>query len=568
MSSLRLQCNERSRVQELFLPIGIYGVGALVFFRWQIFSKFDLIFGDRGDSRFVAFVHEHVFQWLVGRSSLLSPPFFYSQTETLGYSDGFLLDQVIYAPLRLLGVGPLLSLSLIAVILSAISYFFLYVLLRRLEISELIASLVSLLFVFPNNLFLMSGHLQLFAVYYLPIFAYCAFDSAMNLHIKPYRAYLLGGCAGGLYGLVFSTSYYVAWFFGSALLIFALIAAPTAWPVLRAAWVKKPSAAITLGTVASIGFLLALTIFVIIYAPVLELGFKRPFAEYLFFAPRLNDIINVGSANIFWSKLIRSFDLVSDERLNFLEVNVALTPLIQLFLVISACTAVLPRFWPASDVGRVSRAFVLACTTVCLLFFIVTVKIGEQSLFRLAYEKLPGANAIRAGYRSMVVANFFAVIPIGLTFNQLFRPQIGKSSTWFVVARPTAFITLLVLAAVEQVNLDQPARLSRNFEREHLDVLPAPPRICRSFYAAPQMGRQPYEVQTDAMMMAIAHRLPTINGYSGNIPPGWDFYDTSTTDYEQRAQRWAVKRGIEKGLCRLDVDRGIWTVLGDGELMQ
>jgi hypothetical protein len=426
MSSLSLRGNETYRVQDLLLPIGIFGFGVLVFFRWQIFSKFDLVFGDGGDVRMIVFLHEHVYQWVVGHSSLLSPPFFYNQTETLGYTDAFLLNQIIYTPLRLLGVGPLFSLSLIPVILSSVSYFFLYMLLRRLEISALIASLVALLSVFPNNLFLQAEYFQQFSIYYLPIIAYCTIASVLYLHEKPYRAYLLGACAGGLYGLVFATGYYVAWFFGIGLLIFALIAATTARPQLRAVWAKKPSASITLGMVVGTSFLSALTIFVVIYAPVLQLGARRPFAQYLSNAPGLRDIINVGSANLFWSKLIRSFHLVSDFALNSIEHSIALTPLIQVFLVTSACLAVWPRFWPASDLGRVSRALVLACTTVCLLLFIVTVKIGDHSLFRLAYEWLPGANAIRVGYRAMVVANLFAVITIGLTFNQIFRSQVGN----------------------------------------------------------------------------------------------------------------------------------------------
>jgi hypothetical protein len=570
MSSIRLQRDESCRVRDLLLPIGIYGLGALVFFRWQVLSKFDLIFGDRGDARLIALLHEHLYQWIVGHSSLLSPPFFYNQTNTLGYSDAFLLDQIIYTPLRLLGVGSLLSLSLMTVILSSISYFFLYVLLRRLEISALIASSVALLFVFPNNLFLAaaSSHLQLFAVYYLPIIAYCANASIINLHTKPYRAYFLGTCSGGIFGLLFSTGYYVAWFFGVALLIFAPIAALTAWPALRAVWVKKPSTVITLGTAAGVGFLFALAIFAVIYAPVLTLGAKRAFVDYLYYAPQLNDFINVGSANLFWSKLIRSLHLVSDERLNFGEVSIALTPLVHVFLVMSACLAFWPRFWPATDRGRLSRGLVLACITVWFLFFFILVKIRQESLFKLAYVLLPGANAIRAGYRGMVVANLFAVIAIGLTFNHIFRLQLERRLTLFSVACSATLAVLLVLAAVEQVNLRQAALLSRNFERDHLGVLPAPPHECRTFYAASQAGREPYEVQADAMMMAIADRLPTINGYSGLFPPGWDFYDTRMADYEQRAQRWAVKRGIEKGLCRLDVDRGNWTMLGDSDLIK
>jgi hypothetical protein len=117
---------------------------------------------------------------------------------------------------------------------------------------------------------------------------------------------------------------------------------------------------------------------------------------------------------------------------------------------------------------------------------------------------------------------------------------------------------------VEQVNLSHPARLSRNFEREHL-ALSAPPRECRTFYAVKTQA-DGAEMQIDAMMVAMGHNLPTINGYSGFAPPGWDLYDR-TADYEIRARRWATKRGIEKGLCRLDLDRGSWTVLGDGDLI-
>jgi len=104
-----------SAVSILF-PLAIYLAGFLVFFRRQTFSDFDMLFGDRGDARLVVFSHEHVFRWLNGGAPLLTPPYFFDQTKTLGYSDAFLLDQLIYAPLRLLGVEPMLATSLIAVI--------------------------------------------------------------------------------------------------------------------------------------------------------------------------------------------------------------------------------------------------------------------------------------------------------------------------------------------------------------------------------------------------------------------------------------------------------------------
>jgi hypothetical protein len=120
---------------------------------------------------------------------------------------------------------------------------------------------------------------------------------------------------------------------------------------------------------------------------------------------------------------------------------------------------------------------------------------------------------------------------------------------------------VLALAAVEQVNLAQAAFLSRKFERQHLAGISKAPGDCRTFYAAPEPQRNPFEVQIDAIMVAQTQHLPTINGYSGLLPPSWDFFDTNAADYEQRAVRWAVNRGIADGLCRVDVESGSWTAL-------
>ena len=174
---------------------------------------------------------------------------------------------------------------------------------------------------------------------------------------------------------------------------------------------------------------------------------------------------------------------------------------------------------------------------------------------------VPGAKAIRVGYRGMVVANLFAVTAIGLAFDRIIRLALQEPRRSLRLGRLGALTAVLALAAIEQVNLAQRTILSRNFERQHLAAVAKPPRECLSFYAAPQPGRAPYEVQVDAIMLAQAQHLPTINGYSGLIPPGWDFYDTNAADYEQRAMRWAVNRGIAAGLCRVDVESGTWTVL-------
>jgi hypothetical protein len=531
-------------------------MGALVFFRWQWRSGFDLIFGDRGDGRFVAFVEEHVYRSLLFEDAFLSPPFFHDQIKTLGYSDAFLLNQIFYAPLRVLGADPMVAQSLAILALSSIGYLFCYLTLRRLGVSVLVASLTALIFVFPNNLFLKSNHQQHFAVYYLAVVAYCAVAALIDLHAKPRHAYLLGASAGGLYGLTFSTGYYIAWFFGLALFIFVPIFGLLAWPVVRHWWSGTPRQVIVLALAAGASFLGALVVFVIIYGPVLSTGAARDFDQYLVFAPRLDDILNVGPLNMVWSNLIRSWHLVSDDHIGNGEVAIALTPMLQALILASTVAALHPRFWPSDHQGRLMRAVVISCAAVCILLYVLTVKVGEHSLFRTLYAVLPGAKAIRVGYRAMVVANLFAALAIALTANRAIGLLVEKRSA-IRLTSICVLIGLLGFCVVEQFNWAKPANLSRSFEAERMKRVSDPPPECRAFYVADQPA-QPFEVQIDAMMIAQAKRVPTLNGYSGLQPLGWDMYNTKEPNYERKMQVWAINRGIGH-ICRLDVDRGTWT---------
>jgi hypothetical protein len=376
------------------------------------------------------------------------------------------------------------------------------------------------------------------------------------------QAYALAAIAAAVFGLLFSTAYYTAWFLGLGLLIFTPIAAYAAWPQLCAWWKKDPAHLRALGLAAVSGFLATIWIFAVIYAPVLATGAHRGFDEYLIFAPTPIDIVNVGLENLVWSRLIRLLHLIRDNRLGFGEVSIALTPTIQLLLLSSAVLAFRPGFWPPDDAGRIRRGLVVASASVCVLFYFLTIKTHGLSLFRVLYAILPGASVIRVGYRSMVVANVFAAMAIGLTFDRIIRLALSthreKRLRLGVVS---AAVCVLALAAIEQVNLARGSFLSQDFERKHMAALKAAPSECSSFYAAPQAGRQPYEVQIDAMMVALAAVRPTVNGYSGVSPRGWSLYDTNAASYEQEAIRWAAQRGIGEGLCRLDVLGGNWTPL-------
>ena len=546
--------------------IGGFVLGFAFFFRAQLLSKFDLLFGDRGDARFVLFVHEHVFRALLGRSDFLSPPYFYDVTRTLGFSDALLLNQIIYAPIRGLGADPYLALLLTIMTLSIASYGFLYGLLRRFgRVPVIIAVFASFTFTFANNLFVNANHLQLFAIYYIPAVAYLSILAITEIHKQKTISLIAAGIAGLLYGLLLATEFYIAWFFGISIIIFSLTFIGVSWRAARAWFVADPIRVGMLGFAFVNGFVFGLIPFTSIYVPV-YLGGSRNFNEYLETAPTFTDIANVG-LNFVWGDLFEKIGflsheqiLSSHEQILSAERRFAITPTLQLLVLLSLLAALRPQHWALLKSNELKRASIIAGATVYFALFLFTIKISEHSIFLIFFKFVPGGSAIRAGYRAMLVANFFVVISVAIAITSISSVLLRQSAEVQKVRLARAsIVALMVLAVVEQLNLTQGSLVSRTFERSHLANISTAPPECRCFYIAGEPTQPATEVQLDAMLIAQRIGIPTINGYSGVFPAKWELYDTAAANYEHNAWVWAVSHGIDVGLCRLDLAHGTFT---------
>ena len=550
-----------SRAATFAIIVAGFALGFVIFFRAQIFSRFDLLFGDRGDTRFVLFIHEHVFRALLGRSDFLSPPFFYDLTNTLSFSDAFLLNQIIYAPMRGLGADPYLALLLTILTLSAAGYAFLYALLRRFgRVSIITSAFAAFVFTFANNLYVNANHLQLFTIYYVPIVAYLTIYAITEIHKHKNRSLIAGSSAGFLYGLLFSTGFYMAWFFGLGLLIFAPVFTFVSWHAVRE-WFVAGRARIGVLVLAFVdGFVIGLVPFILIYIPVLKIA--RDFGEYLLYAPTFTDIANL-SANLVWADLLDKIGLLPEERISGGgEQSFALTPGIQLLTILSLLVGLRSRYWEIGNRNSVTRAVVIAGPVACIALFCVTIKIHDQSMFLVLFKLVPGASAIRSGYRAMLVANFFAAVSVALAIGRisLMSSRYSEADLKIKLTRLAA-VALMVLGVAEQVNLTQNSLVSRELERAQFANVSAAPTDCKSFYVASEPQKLDTIVQIDAMLIAQRVGLPTLNGYSGNLPPEWSLYETADANYEQNARAWAARRGIETGLCRFDMATGIFSII-------
>jgi hypothetical protein len=171
-------------------------------------------------------------------------------------------------------------------------------------------------------------------------------------------------------------------------------------------------------------------------------------------------------------------------------------------------------------------------------------------LYRILWQAVPGASALRAGGRVQVVTNGFvvAVVAIALARLLLAIAPGARLAIWGVV----------LLCVAEQVNLRRNHHLSRAQELAQLAAVPVPPAACKSFYIVAPDRVPPFVHQTNAMLIAQVANLPTLNGYSGWFPPGWPLWDLGEPSYRRNAWLWAARHGITDGLCEYHIPPRRW----------
>jgi hypothetical protein len=119
---------------------------------------------------------------------------------------------------------------------------------------------------------------------------------------------------------------------------------------------------------------------------------------------------------------------------------------------------------------------------------------------------------------------------------------------------------LAAVLVLEQINGAPTATVSRAHELALLDRVPAAGQ-CRVFYLADSVpdDRATYAYQIDAMLISQRVGIPTINGYSGWEPQGWEVRDPRLgNSYLNSADRWLERNGVTDGACALDVETMAW----------
>jgi len=515
-------------------------------------SGFDRMMGDRGDARLIVLLHEHWVNVLRGNEPWRDPGFFHPVTNLLGHSDTFLVNQVFYLPLRLVGLDPFLSFQLALVALSLVGYTAFYVVCRRhLGVPAWIAIPCALTFCFANNLFFKANHPQVYNSYWLVVVLLLGLEAARPGNRRHSTAAAVA--AGALFTLVLYSTFYTGWTAILVLLVVTVVSVVVGrGRFLRGAATQVRSHGTELAAAAA-GALVGAVPFALTYLPILSAKGGRSYDEALAYAPRLREVVGVSSENYLWGSALERHAGIALDRIDNSEFALAPTPvLLAAVLGVAAYFVVFRRRGPGTRL-----TVVLATATVVLLLLPVSYR--GHSPWRAVWILVPGAVGIRSIDRIQIVTGQMAALALA----------VGATALWVACRQArqrrivgAGLVLVLALVVFEQLNLAKTAFVDRSDEMARLDGVPAPPAACRSFAIADSspVERPSYEHQIDAMLIAATVHLPTVNGYSGQPIDGWDLQEVREPGYAANVRAWAAANDLN-GVCSYDEATTVWSTL-------
>ena len=506
------------------------GASLLLALHTLLASGLQRVPGDPGDVRFVHYCIEHTWAWLAGHPlhrRFWDLPFFFPAPDTGAYSDVLLGVAPPYWVFRAVGAGPegayvgwlLCSTALNAAVAT-------WLFRGALGVRWLAAATGGVLVAAGAPRVHLINHPQLICTYWL--LAAVGFG-VMALRAPGTRrarvAWVLGGVAAAAQAWA---SYYLWWFlaFGAAIAFLVGLALGSTRPrvldALRRDW---PAIAVA----GALSLLLVLPLFRAWWNAAQAVGLRD--ARDVFLA-RGQSWLNIGPDSWWWGALVRSSPGMRYQT-NEQQYGIGLLTTV----------AVAFGFWRARHRGGV---VVLGLTAVLLLLLATQVGPWRAAApWNVVYALVPGARGIRAVPR------------VGLVLLVAWGAGLALAVDALARSRPRLAAVLVLLCVAEQGVADRSFVPALDRERVNRIAREVPPSCAAFFYSPPPDGWPPWHAQIDALWVADEARVPTVNGYSGNSPPGWDLQDCFVRGPADRARldaalaAWVQRWGLTQPVCRV-----------------
>jgi hypothetical protein len=467
--------------------------------------------GDLGDARFNSYVLEHFFRWISRQdASFWSAGFFYPFPLTIAFSDNFLGNAFVYAFFRAVGLAREDAFRLWYVAGFVVNFAAADYALVRFRYSRFAAALGAFLFTFGLPIMTQEGHAQLLYRFGVPLavlalegfrsrrqlrqLSLAAFWTTWQFYCSIYTGYFLT-----LLLLSLSLSHVlvhrggpITGFRSSALALYQL-------------WTDRSAR-------AKLAFLLAMTVIAAMMAalcaPYLAVSrlynFRRQWFEIASMLPRPVSYL-LANDSLLWSSTGSLFDALPMRHehamfiggVPFLAVAIAVT------------------LWLANRVSWDPLFAPVALAT--LLIVILTLWVDGHSAYR-TLASLPGVNAIRGVTRIITVLLFPSGVLLASSLDAI---AAARLLGW---ARLSMVALIGALLLVETSNITHYKSTKDDWQTRMAAVAAeSPPTIPKApiLLLAPRPDEpEHWRRELDAMLFAQDRGWRTLNGYSGNTPPG------------------------------------------------
>lgn len=458
--------------------------------------------GDLGDARFNSVVLEHLFQWVTGDArSLWTPPFFYPAQGTLAFSDNHFGSGAIYVLFRLVGLDREHALDGWLIVGSGLNLLAMYAVMRRLEFSVFPAAAAAFIYTFALPALAQEGHAQLTYRFAIPL----AYLALVRFFRERSMVCLSQIAAWG--AIQFYCSIYLGVFMGYLL---AAASVAMAFPALRPSPVASPPkparapdgvagplVVILLSATATCWLLLQYQTVSRFYE------FTRSPEDVLAMLPRPQSyLLADGVHGYSWlSELARGLPMSHEHQMFFGFAPI----LLGLWALLGA----------RNEAMGARRKLLLHSLATLLLLVALTLYASGASFYQLLLS-LPGVSSMRAVTRIVLVMIVPVAIMAAIGLENL---QRRRSTRWLVTA-------LAVLALSAETLSYVPAFATVAQWRERLAALEklaegAKFQSDSVLYVTGHSQEPFYLTELDGMVFAQDRKLPTLNGYSGNAPPGY-----------------------------------------------
>jgi hypothetical protein len=500
---MQLKCLDKLKIPCIVLLLGVFNI---YFFQ---LDKLLLMPGDIGDARLVNYFLENVYQFMVGASdSLWHLPFFSPFPYVLGFSDNLFGSSPVYIFARLFGARTDDAYQIWFLLGYVANFIAAYYALRRLNGGILASTIGAFIFTFALPTSAHAMHAQLHYRFGLPL-AIVFFSDFLNTKIWRYffisGAWIVWQFFAGIY-IGFFTVLLLATMSLTYLcnvLIYRRGLLENIFSDFTKSWKYQTKTQMILFLS---GIALLLVLLLLLFYPYLQVthlyGAKRSWSEIASMLPRPQSYFL--SDNSFWGSFIGT-DIFS---------TIPMRHEHQMFFGLFPLVLALAGFIVGSQKNN-GLVFTLM-TGMLVISIVLTLYIGGFSIWYLIHQ-LPLASAIRAMTRIdqafLFPIAYLAVIAID---------KVIVKYTWGVLVVSAIILPLLIFeAATTSMGVSTKESWRQRFQALEAVV---PENISDNsilFFA--QRTGPPYADEIDAMWVSLHNHKKTMNGYSGNLPPDYDY---------------------------------------------